>query len=59
VNKQDIEALRKAAHEAPMNKIHMDHKGRKSLATHDQSWAKASRAYFEALDAMEKDERKP
>ena len=41
MNKQDIEALRKAAHEAPMNKIHMDHKGRKSLATHDQSWAKA------------------
>lgn len=46
-----LERLRRAAHEAPMNRIAQDHKGRRSLATHSMAWAAASRAYFAALEA--------
>lgn len=44
----DAESLRKAAHEAPMNKVFTDHKGRKFLATHSMAWASASRAWMAA-----------
>ena len=52
---KDIDELRRAAHEAPLNTVHQDHKGNRSLGTHSMAWAKASREYFAALDAMERD----
>lgn len=43
--------LLKAAHDAPMNKVGMDHKGRRFLATHSMAWAKAGREWCEARRA--------
>lgn len=48
---EKVEVLRKAAHDAPLNRVGMDHKGRRFLATHSMAWAKASRDYFAAIDA--------
>ncbi len=49
-----VEALRKAAHEAPMNPVFQDHKGRRSLGEHSMAWASASRTWMAAKDAFEK-----
>lgn len=48
---EKLESLRKAAHDAPLNRVGMDHKGRRFLSTHSTAWAKASREYFAAIDA--------
>lgn len=45
----ELEQLRQAAHDAPMNKVGMTHKGHRFLATHSMAWAKSSREYFAAL----------
>ena len=42
-----IDELREAMHNAPMNKVYTDHKGNRSLGTHSNAWAKASREYCE------------
>ncbi len=47
----EIKRLRKLAHEAPMNKVHTDHKGNKSLGTHSMAWARASREWSEAVQS--------
>lgn len=51
VRAKELERLREAAHEAPLNKIFTDHKGNRSLGTHSMAWARASREYGEALRA--------
>lgn len=50
MSENDIEAARRAAHDAPLNTVHTDHKGRRSLGTHSSAWWKASRRYFELLE---------
>lgn len=49
----ECERLRAAAHDAPMNKVFKDHKGRMSLGSHSMAWADASRAWMEAKAALE------
>lgn len=57
--KEDLELLRKRAHEAPMNQVAQDHTGRRYLLTHSMSWAKASREYAEALAALRPTTQEP
>lgn len=52
VDKQEIERLREAAHNAPLAKIYEDHRGRKSIGIHTDAWWKASREYATALAAQ-------
>ena len=51
---EELENLRKLAHEAPMNTVHTSHKGNRSLGSHSMAWAQASRDYFKALEENEK-----
>jgi len=57
-NRAELEAevarLRKEAHDAPLNIVHQDHKGRRSLGSHSMAWASASRRYFEAKAELER-----
>lgn len=52
---ETIEELRRAAHEAPMNKVFTDHKGRRHLGTHSMAWASAAREYAKAVSALNED----
>jgi hypothetical protein len=49
----DLEKLRAAAHEAPMNKVFQDHDGHRFLGSHSMAWAKASREWMEACAKAE------
>lgn len=44
----DLAGLRKAAHDAPLNKVFTDHKGRRHLGTHSMAWARAGREWCNA-----------
>jgi hypothetical protein len=48
-----IEELRRAAQEAPMNKVFETHEGHRFLGTHSRAWADAGRRYADALMAQE------
>lgn len=52
--REHLEELRRQAHEAPLNKVGMDHKGHRHLLTHSMAWATASRRWCEAMAAFEK-----
>jgi len=45
-------ASRKAAHEAPLNKIFQNHTGHRFLGSHSMAWATASREWAEAKTAL-------
>jgi hypothetical protein len=42
------ESLKKQMHEAPLNKIFMNHDGTRHLGTHSTAWADRSREWAEA-----------
>ena len=48
---EKLEALRKLAHEAPMNTLRTDHDGHKWIGTYSVVWADRSREYAAALVA--------
>jgi hypothetical protein len=45
----EIERLRSAAHDAPLNKMFTDHKGHRFLGTHSTAWARAGREWSNAV----------
>lgn len=46
---EEIEELRKLAHDAPMNKVFETHDGHRFLGTHSRAWADAADRYVSAL----------
>lgn len=46
---EKIEALKKEAHDAPMNKVFEDHDGHRHLGSHSNAWAEAGRRYADAV----------
>jgi hypothetical protein len=52
--RSEVERLRKEAHDAPLNIVHQDHKGNRSLGSHSMAWAHSSRRYFEAKAKLER-----
>ena len=56
-NPEPLRKLMEAAHGAPLNVVHTDHRGNKSLGSHSDAWARHGRAYGDALIAAADAER--
>lgn len=48
----EVERLRDAMHNAPMNKVFQDHTGHKFLGTHSMAWADRSREWGVAKNEL-------
>jgi len=56
----EADELRKQAHDAPMNRVHMDHTGRKTLGTHSTAYSRQAEAWIAKMAEIEAfDRRRP